>query len=204
VLTFDARKMLRPYFWSSIAWMKNLHTLSVVVFGFPCLLMTTFRSFSSSHSALVSFFLTSSSSSLSRLSVYKLLFSVLRSTLGSCENLHFLPFSQLPFLKNWQRMVFGSTPNGTFWIWTGLKRSATSLAACAAAAFSFSFCSFSACFFFSSGVPPDDVALICLICLCAAPPFLFFMPKVLSTATFFTLGCSPLPFGGILTGADAK
>jgi hypothetical protein len=66
-------------------------------------------------------------------------------------------------------------------------------------------CSFSASLRFCSGVPPAaDVALICLICLCAAPPFLFFIPKVLSTATFFTLGCSPLPFGGILADVDAK
>lgn len=103
-----------PYFWFSTASMKYLHTLSVVVLGFPCLLMTTFFSFSSSQSSMVSFFFSSSSASLSRVSVYKLLFSVFRSTLGSWLNLHFLPFSQLPFLKNWHKIVLGSTPNGTF------------------------------------------------------------------------------------------
>ena len=54
----------QPYFPFSTASMKNLHTLSVVVFGFPCLLSTTCRSFSSSQSSMPSFFFASSSASL--------------------------------------------------------------------------------------------------------------------------------------------
>ena len=79
-----------------MAWMKNLHTLSVVVRWLPFLDRTTDRSFSSSQSAEVSCFLVSSSSA--RESVYRFRFSVLRSTSRSWANLHFLPFSQLPFL----------------------------------------------------------------------------------------------------------
>ena len=105
----------QPYFPFSTASTKNLHTLSVVVLGLPCLLMTTCRSFSSSvsvrrspvsqplqvhkpssQSAISSFFLSSSSFSL--VSLYKSFFSPLRSTLKSWLNLHFFPFSQFPCL----------------------------------------------------------------------------------------------------------
>lgn len=87
----------QPYFPISTASMKNLHTLSVVVFGFPCLLITTSRSFSSSHPAISSFRFSSSSSS-SLVSVYRFRFSLFRPTSRSWLNLHFLPFSQLPCL----------------------------------------------------------------------------------------------------------
>ena len=161
-----------PYFWFSTASIKNLHTLSVVVLGFPCLLSTTLRSFSSSQLAMSSFF--SSSSSSSRVSVYKFLFSVLRSTARSCENLHFLPFSHAPFLKNWHTTVLGSTPNGTFWFCTGLNSSAASLRASSAAFFSFSRCSFSASLRFWSALFEEAAAAwIRFISFCAAPPFFY-------------------------------
>lgn len=86
----------QPYLPSSMAWMKNLHTLSVDVRWFPFLESTTVRSFSSSQSADVSCFFFSSSSA--RASWYRLIFSVLRSTSRLWANLHFLPFSQFPFL----------------------------------------------------------------------------------------------------------
>src|SRR5258708_2755365 len=85
-----------PYFPSSTASIKNLQTLSVVVLWFPLLDSTTALSFSSSQSSDVSCLFWASSSSL--VSWYKSFFSVLRSTFRSCENLHFLPFSQWPFL----------------------------------------------------------------------------------------------------------
>ena len=72
----------QPYFPFSTASMKNLHTLSVVVLGLPCLLITTCRSFSSSQSSIWSFVFAASASS-SRVSVYRLFFSPLRSTFKS-------------------------------------------------------------------------------------------------------------------------
>lgn len=155
--------------------MKNLHTLSVVVRGLPCLLITTLRSFSSSQSSMVSFcFFSSSSSFSSRVSVYKSFLAALRSTLGSCENLHFRPFSQCPCLKKRQRTVFGSTPKATFWTCTGLNNSRFSLLARSAAAFSASRFSFSAAFFFSSRfLLLAACACSCWICFLAAPPFFY-------------------------------
>src|SRR6202044_1524111 len=100
----------QPYFPSSTACIKYLQTLSVVVLGFPCLLRTTFRSFSSSQSSILSFSFSSFSSS--RVSWYKSRFCPFRPTSRSWLNLHFLPFSHFPALKNWQSTVFGSTPNG--------------------------------------------------------------------------------------------
>ena len=140
----------QPYLPFSTASMKNLHTLSVVVFGLPCLLNTTCRSFSSSQSSMPSFHLASSSAS--RVSWYRFFFSPFRSTAGSWLNLHFLPFSQLPCLKNMQSTVLGSTPKGTFCACTGLKSSAVSRLAASEAAFSRSFWAFSASFRFCSGV----------------------------------------------------
>src|SRR5437870_95864 len=117
-----------PYLPSSIASIKYLHTLSVVVRWLPFLESTTDRSFSSSQSADVSCFFFSSSSC--RVSAYRFFFSTLRSISRSCENLHFLPFSQLPFLKKMHTTVLGSTPNGTFCTWAGLlsSKSASRLA----------------------------------------------------------------------------
>ena len=110
--------------------------------------------------------------------MYRLLFSVFRSTAGSWENLHLRPLSQWPFLKNWQSTVLGSTPKGTFCTWTGLKSSAASFLASSEAFFSFSRCNFSASFFFSAGdLAPAAACWRYLICFCAAPPFLFFIPK---------------------------
>lgn len=164
-----------PYFPFSTASMKNLQTLSVVVFGFPCLLITTLRNFSSSQFSMVSSFFFCSSVSSSRPSSYRFFFTAFLSILKSCENLHFLPtlhqplppsggkwtyipFSQWPFLKYTQTTLFGSTPNGTFCTCTGLNKSATSFFACSAAIFSASRLALSAAFRFSSGVPP---ALTC-------------------------------------------
>lgn len=162
----------QPYFPFSTASIKYLHTLSVVVLGLPCLLNTTLLSFSSSQFTMSSFLFSSSASSPSLVSVYSDLFSPFRSTAKSCENLHFLPLSQVPFLKNWHNTVLGSTPKGTFWTCTGLKSSAASRRASSAAFFSFSLCNFSASFFFWSGVLALAAACwICLICFWAAPPF---------------------------------
>lgn len=127
--------------------MKYLQTFSVVVLGFPCLLITTFRNFSSSQLSIKSCFLSSSASLVSE---YRSFFCAFRSTVGSWLNLHRLPFSQPPFLKKTQSTVLGSTPNGTFWTWTGLKSSAASRLASSAAAFSFSRWSRWVSFFFSS------------------------------------------------------
>lgn len=44
----------QPNLCSSIAWMKNLHTMSVVVRGFPPFETTTSRSLASSHLSMVS------------------------------------------------------------------------------------------------------------------------------------------------------
>ena len=117
----------QPYLPFSTAAMKYLHTLSVVVLGLPCLLITTCRSLAkilvsilsdsrgschphcwnwyiipSSQSAMSSFFFCSSSSSFSfsLVSWYRSLFCPFLSILKSWLNLHFLPFSQLPALKN--------------------------------------------------------------------------------------------------------
>lgn len=76
--------------------MKNLQTFSVVDLWLPFFESTTFCSFSSSQSSMVSSFFFCSSSSLE--SWYISFFSALRSIAISCENLHLLPFSQWPFL----------------------------------------------------------------------------------------------------------
>ena len=68
--------------------------------------------------------------------------------------------------------VLGSTPKGTFCTCTGLKRSAVSRLAASSASFSFSFCAFSASFFFCSGVLAEEAwAWSWAICFLAWPPF---------------------------------
>ena len=192
----------QPYFPSSTAEIKYLQTLSVVVFGFPCRLNTTFRSFSSSQSSILSFCNSSFrfASSSSRVSWYKSLFAPFLSTFRSCENLHFLPFSHWPFLKNWHSTVLGSTPNGTFCTCTGLNSSAASARAASDAAFSLALASFSASLRFSSGVLLDLAwAFSCSICRLAWPPFLFFIPNVLSsTDALAFLGAVRSFLGGIV------
>lgn len=180
---------------------KYLQTLSVVVFWLPFLDRTTDRSFSSSQSADVSAFFFSSSSS--RLSVYRFFFSVLRSTDRSCENLHFLPFSQSPFLKKMHTTVLGSTPKGTFCTCAGLLSSiSVSRLASSAAFLSRSRWAFSASLRFCSALPlPLRLLWIWAICFWAAPPFLFFMPKVRSSTVLAAfLGSLPLPFLGGMVG----
>lgn len=109
-----------------------------------------------------------SSFSFARTSSYILTLSTFRSTFRSCENLHLLPFSQCPALKNThstytntmfssndlhqqgeELTVFGSVPKGTFCTWAVLNSSNSifffaSTAALAAnrSSFSFSFASY--------------------------------------------------------------
>lgn len=105
-------------------------------------------------------------------------FSDLRSTLRSWLNLHFLPFSQLPCLKKMQTTVLGSTPKGTFCVWTGLNSSAASLRASSAAFFSAARRAFSASFRFSSAVLLFRCwACSWAICLRATPPFFCYPRK---------------------------
>lgn len=85
-----------------------------------------------------------------------------------------IPLSQLPALKNWHRILFGSAPNGIFCTWTGLKSAATSAFAASAAFFSASRRAFSASFRFCSGVPPAATWLCkrAMVC-CALAPFFY-------------------------------
>ncbi|KAH3670621.1 hypothetical protein OGAPHI_001136 [Ogataea philodendri] len=99
----------QPYFPSSTARMKCLQTMSVVVFGLPCLDKITFLSFSSSQLSIVSNFFSSSLSS-----EYKSLLAAFLPTVRSWLNLQFLPLVHAPALKNSHKIDFGSTPNGTF------------------------------------------------------------------------------------------
>lgn len=100
--------------------------------------------------------------------------------------------------------VFGSTPNGTFCTWTGLNSSMASFCAARDAALSFSACAFSAALRFSVGLPLVLVLrFIRSICFCVWAPFLFFIPKVLSSATFGALGWFLVSFfGGMLAVCD--
>ena len=85
-------------------------------------------------------------------SVYKSILALLRSTAKSWENLHLSPFWHWPLLKNWHNTVFGSTPNGTFWVCTGLKSSASSSFFFCSAAFFWAMASFLASASFCYGV----------------------------------------------------
>uniref|UniRef100_A0A182V4L9 Uncharacterized protein n=1 Tax=Anopheles merus TaxID=30066 RepID=A0A182V4L9_ANOME len=91
---------------------------------------TTSASFSSDQFSIVSF------TSASRMSTCIDRFSDLRSTAGSCENLHLSPFVQVPCLKKAHSTDLGSAPASSFCVATGLNSLASSFC-------SFSFFSFS-------------------------------------------------------------
>lgn len=83
-----------------------------------------------------------------------------------------------------QTTVLGSTPNGTFCICAGLLSSASvSRLASSAARFSRSRAAFSASLRFCCAL---ELASSWAIVFLATAPFLFFMPKVLSSTAFLT------------------
>ncbi|EDZ69307.1 hypothetical protein AWRI1631_152520 [Saccharomyces cerevisiae AWRI1631] len=178
----------QPYLPFSTASMKYLHTLSVVVFGLPCFDRITFLSFSSSQLSIVSF-------SFSLLvSWYKSFFSILLPTFKSCENLHLAPLLQFPSLNRAQTMDLGSTPARTLWSATGLNSALRSASSASLRFFSSSF------FNLISSFLGSDCDCTCLMYFWTlVERFLFFIPNVLSTLSFFlpaAWACFPF-FGGI-------
>lgn len=132
------------------------------------------------------------------MSTYRSFFSVLRPASLLCPYLHLLPLSQRPAFQNAHVTVFGSTPNGTLGCTIANRGSAALSLAATAADF------FSSSFFFSFASCSFDLPVVfccCWInatCFCPFPPFLFFIPNVLSTATLLP---PPPPlsfFGGIV------
>lgn len=105
-------------------------------------------------------------------------------TSGSWLNLHLLPLSQLPALKNAQRTVLGSTPKGTFCVCTGLNKAASSFLRFSSSnllfsrnSFSFSFASVSLDFPASAAC-----AWICFTCFCTLADLFFYHTSTVNTS----------------------